>query len=169
MTTSQPAQSKSAIALGSNLGDSHSTLQQAIGTLAQTPAITLIAQSPWYCTKPIGPPQPDYVNGCAIIETTLVSEQLLETLLDIENQFGRVRKERWGARTLDLDLILFDDVVMDTPTLQIPHPRMRERAFVLRPLADIAPDWVDPITHHTIAQLLEQVDCSEVKPLNVTT
>ncbi len=169
MTTSQPAQSKSAIALGSNLGDSHSTLKQAIQTLAQTPAITLIAQSPWYCTKPIGPPQPDYVNGCAIVETTLVPEQLLETLLDIENQFGRVRKERWGARTLDLDLILFDDVVMDTPTLQIPHPRMRERAFVLRPLTDIAPDWVDPITHHTIAQLLEQVDCSEVQPLNVTT
>ena len=162
---SQSKWSKAAIALGSNLGDSRSILEQAFQTLARMPAITPIARSPWYLTQPVGPPQPDYINGCAAIRTTLAPEQLLDTLLAIENQYGRARGERWGARTLDLDLILFDDVVMDTPKLQIPHPRMSERAFVLCPLTDIAPDWVDPVTQNTIAQLLERVDRSGVRPL----
>ena len=168
MTNIQSAQKPAAIALGSNLGESLSTLEQAIQTLSQNPTLTLTDQSQWYRTKPVGPPQPDYINGCALVQTALSPEALLETLLAIEDQYGRVRAERWGARTLDLDLILYGDVVIDTPRLQLPHPRMSERAFVLRPLADIAPDWVDPVTQLSIAQLLERVDCADVHPLNPT-
>ena len=142
-----------AIALGSNLGNSQQILLDAVDAIASTKQIELIACSNWHQTKPVGPPQPDYINGCVIINTSLAAEELLECLLNIEQQFGRERKIRWGARTLDLDLILYGDLIMDTPKLQIPHPRMRERAFVLIPLAEIAPDWVEPVTKLTIAQL----------------
>jgi 2-amino-4-hydroxy-6-hydroxymethyldihydropteridine diphosphokinase len=143
----------SAIALGSNLGNSQQILLDAVEAIASTKQIKLIACSNWHQTKPIGPPQPDYINGCAIINTSLTPEKLLQCLLDIEQQFGRERKIRWGARTLDLDLILYGDLILNTPHLQIPHPRMRERPFVLIPLAEIAPDWVEPVTGLTIAQL----------------
>jgi 2-amino-4-hydroxy-6-hydroxymethyldihydropteridine diphosphokinase len=86
-------------------------------------------------------------------------------MLAIEQQFGRVRRERNGPRTLDLDLLLFDDLVLDTPTLQIPHPRMSERAFVLVPLAEIAGDWIEPVSGKAIAKLVQAVDCSEVLKL----
>lgn len=151
-----------AIALGSNLGDSIAILEGALSTLAQNEAIAVVSRSSWYKTAPVGPPQPDYINGCAILEVRLSPQDLLETLLEIEKQFGRTRRERWGPRTLDLDLLLFDDLILDTPPLQIPHPRMRERAFVLVPLAEIAPEWIDPVTGVAIAQLLEAVDCSGV-------
>ncbi|MGH2412524.1 MAG: 2-amino-4-hydroxy-6-hydroxymethyldihydropteridine diphosphokinase [Microcystaceae cyanobacterium] len=153
---------KCAIALGSNLGDSFTILDNALKFLTQTPAITLISRSRWYKTTPIGPPQPDYLNGCAVLQVQLTPEQVLETLLSIEDQFGRVRRERWGPRTLDLDLLLYDDLILNTPQLQIPHPRMRERAFVLVPLAEIAPNWIDPLSGKAIAQLLKTVDCSGV-------
>lgn len=152
-----------AIALGSNLGDSLTTLESALKVLAHTPGIVLEARSHWYLTKAVGPPQPDYLNGCALLHVTLIPQALLETLLRTEAKFGRVRRERWGARTLDLDLLLFDDVVLDTPKLQIPHPRMTDRAFVLVPLAEIAPNWIEPISGKAIAALVQTVDCSEVK------
>ena len=151
-----------AIALGSNLGDSRSILESALFVLARTPAIALKAHSSWYRTKAIGPPQPDYINGCAVLQADMSPEELLNTLLAIENKFGRIRRERWGPRTLDLDLLLCDDMVLDTPSLQLPHPGMRERAFVLVPLAEIAPNWIDPVSGMAIGQLLEQVDCSGV-------
>ena len=157
--------SKSAIALGSNLGDSLTILEDALKTLAQTPGIALESSSSWYQTAPIGPPQPDYLNGCALLKVQLTPEQLLAALLEVEKQFGRVRTQRWGPRSLDLDLLLFDRVVLETPKLQIPHPRMRERAFVLVPLAEIAPDWIDPVSGKAIAQLLQGVDCSGVHRL----
>lgn len=156
---------KCAIALGSNLGDSRTILETALQTLAQNPDIEVVACSSWYQTAPVGPPQPDYINGCAILEVHLTPQELLETLLAVEKQFGRVRNERWGARTLDLDLILFDDLILDTPRLQIPHPRLRERAFVLVPLAEIAPQWSEPLTGEAIAQLVNAVDCSGVTKL----
>ncbi|XGV95025.1 MAG: 2-amino-4-hydroxy-6-hydroxymethyldihydropteridine diphosphokinase [Leptolyngbya sp. BL-A-14] len=152
-----------AIALGSNLGDSLTTLEAALKVLAQTPGIVLEARSHWYWTKAVGPPQPDYLNGCAILTVTLTPHALLKTLLQTEVKFGRVRRERWGARTLDLDLLLFDDVILNTPDLQIPHPHMTERAFVLVPLAEIAPAWIEPISGKTIAALVQTVDCSEVR------
>ena len=156
---------RSAIALGSNLGDSRTTLENALKTLAQTPGIVLQAVSSWYLTKAVGPEQPDYLNGCAIIGVLMSPEALLATLLAIEAQFGRVRRSRWGPRTLDLDLLLFDDLILDTPTLEIPHPRMNLRAFVLVPLAEIAPEWVEPVSGYAIAQLVQAVDCSDVRRL----
>ncbi len=152
----------SVIALGSNLGDSHAILENALTTLTQTPGIGVKICSSWYKTTPIGPLQPDYLNGCAILEVQLTPQELLKTLLRIETQFGRIRQQHWGPRTLDLDLILFDDLILDLPNLQIPHPRMTERAFVLIPLAEIAPHWVEPLSGKTIAEWLKIVDCSGV-------
>lgn len=143
-----------AIALGSNLGDSLTILNNAVDKITNTVGIDLISRSTWHKTKPIGPPQPDYLNGCITIKTNVLPEDLLRCLLDIEQEFGRERKERWGARTLDLDIILYGDLIIDTPTLEIPHPRMRERLFVLMPLTEIASNWVDPVTKLTISQLL---------------
>jgi 2-amino-4-hydroxy-6-hydroxymethyldihydropteridine diphosphokinase len=151
-----------AIAFGSNLGDSLATLEAATEALVQTSGISLEAKSSWYRTKAVGPPQPDYLNGCAILQVEMIPQLLLEVLLDIEHRFGRVRKERWTARSLDLDLLLFDDIILNTPTLQIPHPRMRERAFVLVPLAEIASELVEPVSGYKIKELLKEVDCSDV-------
>lgn len=151
-----------AIALGSNLGDSHTILESALKTLAATPGILLQAQSPIYRTIAVGPPQPDYLNACALFTTTLDPVGFLAVLLATEAQFGRVRRERWGARLLDLDLLLFDDLILDQPNLQIPHPRMTQRAFVLVPLNDIIPDWIEPVSGKPIAELVQQVDCSGV-------
>lgn len=153
---------KTALALGSNMGDSQAILEAAIATLAQTPGIFLEAKSNWYKTKAVGPPQPDYLNGCVTLQVEMLPQELLENLLKIERQFGRVRQERWGPRTLDLDLLLYDDLIVDTPNLQIPHPGMRDRAFVLVPLAEIAPDWVEPVSGRVIKELLKEVDCSDV-------
>jgi 2-amino-4-hydroxy-6-hydroxymethyldihydropteridine diphosphokinase len=154
-----------AIALGSNLGDSKTILESALDTLHQTDGITVTARSPFFQTAPIGPPQPDYLNACALLETRLNPHELLAVLLHTEDLFGRERHERWGARTLDLDLLLFDDVILNTKSLQIPHPHMTERAFVLVPLAEIAPDWVEPLSGQAIAVLVQKIDQSGVKKM----
>lgn len=152
-----------AIALGSNLGDSHSILEAALKALSQTPGIDLQACSHWYQTVPVGPPQPDYLNGCALIQVDHSPQALLDILLRIEAQFGRVHRQRWGPRLLDLDLLLYENLVLDTPTLQLPHPRMHERAFVLVPLAEILPNGVEPVSGKAIAELLQAVDCTGVR------
>ena len=154
-----------AIALGSNLGNSLATLEQALKFLSQTPGINLVAASSWYLTKPIGPPQPDYLNGCAILAVEQTPEKLLILLQAIELQFGRVRSQetRWGARTLDLDIILYGDLIIHESNLIIPHPRMRERAFVLVPLSEIAADWQEPVSQKAIAELVSEIDCSGVE------
>ena len=154
-----------AIALGSNLGDSRQILTSALETLNRFSSITVEAVSETYQTVAVGPPQPDYLNACALLSTDLEPQALLDTLLEVEAQFGRVRWERWGARLLDLDLLLFDDLVIEQPGLQIPHPRMVERAFVLVPLADVAADWVEPISGKAIAFLVQQVDCFGVQKI----
>ncbi|MCF4970120.1 2-amino-4-hydroxy-6-hydroxymethyldihydropteridine diphosphokinase [Nostoc sp. CMAA1605] len=153
---------KSAIALGSNIGDSLTNLAAAIAELVTIAGIELIAQSSWYRTKAVGPPQPDYINGCIILQVTMTPQQLIATLLATEQKFGRVRQERWGPRSLDLDILLYDDLIINAPNLQIPHPRMHERAFVLVPLAEIAPDWLEPVSGLTVAELVKKVDCSDV-------
>jgi 2-amino-4-hydroxy-6-hydroxymethyldihydropteridine diphosphokinase len=155
-----------AIALGSNLGDSFRILEGALRVLAETPGIQVQAQSPVYQTVAVGPPQPDYLNACALLLTRLDPESLLSVLLSVEAEFGRVRRERWGARRLDIDLLLFDDLILRQSALEIPHPRMAQRAFVLVPLNDIAAAWVEPVSEQTIAELVQQVDCSGVKPMN---
>jgi len=157
-----------AIALGSNMGNSRAILEAALETLAQTPGVSLQARSIWYETQAVGPPQPDYINGCALLHVQKSPQLLLETLLGIEQKFGRIRTLRWGPRLLDLDLLLYDDLIMDTPSLQLPHPRMKERAFVLVPLAEIAPDWVEPVSGKAIAQLVQALDCSGVHRLITT-
>jgi 2-amino-4-hydroxy-6-hydroxymethyldihydropteridine diphosphokinase len=157
-----PLTHRVAIAMGSNLGDSHQILEAALKTLAHHPDIKVEALSSYYETAPVGPPQPDYLNICAVLRTTLSAQTLLTVLLEIEKQFGRVRRERWGPRLLDLDLLLYDDQIIEEPNLQVPHPRMHERAFVLVPLSEIAPDWVHPVLGKAIATLLKAVDCSGV-------
>lgn len=157
-----------AIALGSNVGDSPAILKSALDILDHTPGIALEATSHCYRTVAVGPPQPDVLNACALLSTTLEPQDLLNTLLQIEAKFGRVRRERWGPRSLDLDLLLFDDRILQQPGLQIPHPRMNQRAFVLVPLAEIAADWVEPVSGKAIAELLQQVDCSGVKEVVLT-
>lgn len=142
-----------AIALGSNLGDCRATLEAALLDLDRSPGVQLLRRSSWYRSAPVGPPQPDYINGCALLAVSLVPEALLDRLQAIESRHGRVRAERWGPRTLDLDLILFGETVLDSERLQIPHPRLHERAFVLVPLAEIAPDWLDPRSGLTVAAL----------------
>jgi 2-amino-4-hydroxy-6-hydroxymethyldihydropteridine diphosphokinase len=151
-----------AIGLGSNLGDSRSILTGAIERLRSCAQIELIAVSSWRKTAPIGPPQPDYLNGCATIQTSLEPLDLLNVLHSIELEFGRVRQEVWGARTLDLDLLLYDNLIIDLPTLQIPHPRMTERAFVLVPLSEIAPNAIEPRSGQSIAILCKQLEYSGV-------
>ncbi len=156
---------KCAVALGSNLGDSRQILAAAVEHLTQIPGISLYSQSSLYRTKAVGPPQPDYLNACVVLLVEMAPQMLLETLGRIETLFGRVRQERWGARSLDLDILLYDDLILNTPTLELPHPRMRERAFVLAPLAEIAPDWVEPVSGWAIAKLLQGVDCSDIHRL----
>lgn len=129
------------IALGANLGDPASTLRAAFAALADLPDSRLLARSALYLSAPVGlSGQPDFVNAAARIETSLSPEALLDALLAIEQQFGRMRGERNGPRTLDLDLLLYDDRVISTPRLTVPHPRLHLRAFVLLPLADLDPD-----------------------------
>lgn len=154
-------QTACAIALGSNLGDSRSILDRTIERLRSSPQIDLIAVSSWHHTIAVGPPQPDYLNGCATLQTSLAPLALLATLQAIETEFGRVRQQRWGARTLDLDLLLYGSQILDIPRLQVPHPRMTERAFVLIPLAEIAPDWHEPTTGYSIATLCDRLSNSE--------
>ena len=160
-----PGGHRAAIALGSNLGDSCALVETALKTLAVTPGIVLERQSHLYRTAPVGPPQPDYINACAVVSTTINPHALLTTLLAIEQQFGRVRLERWGPRLLDLDLLLYDDQILDTPSLQLPHPRMHERAFVLVPLAEIAPQWIHPAMREAIGYLVQGVDSTGVELL----
>jgi 2-amino-4-hydroxy-6-hydroxymethyldihydropteridine diphosphokinase len=147
-----------AIGLGSNLGDSRSILIGAIDRLRSHSQVEVVAISSWYKTAPIGPPQPDYLNGCVTLQTSLAPLDLLNFLHSIELEFGRVRQEIWGARTLDLDLLLYDDLIIDLPTLQVPHPRMLERAFVLVPLSEIVPDEIEPRSGQSIAILCKQLE-----------
>lgn len=152
----------SAIALGSNMGDSQKTLESALQRLDEIPHIQVKSYSSWYKTTPIGPSQAEFLNGCAVLEVGLAPHDLLNTLLKIEDEFGRVRQERWGPRTLDLDLILYDNLVLNTPNLTIPHPEMLNRAFVLVPLAEIAPNMIEPQSGLSIRELLAKVEQSGV-------
>jgi 2-amino-4-hydroxy-6-hydroxymethyldihydropteridine diphosphokinase len=130
------------LGLGSNLGDRPARLQEAVDGLAATPGVTVVGVSRVYETSPVGgPPQPDYLNAVVVVETAWSPRKLLELAHRLEAHAERVRTERWGARTLDVDVLLVGDEQVDEPDLTIPHPRMAERAFVLVPLADLDPAW----------------------------
>jgi 2-amino-4-hydroxy-6-hydroxymethyldihydropteridine diphosphokinase len=136
---------RTVIAMGSNLGDRLDYLQGGLDGLFDTPRLRFLAVSPVYQTAPVGgPEQPDYLNAVVIGETSMPAQALLERCHSLEDAFGRVRGERWGPRTLDLDLIVYGDQVTDSPGLTLPHPRAHERAFVLAPWHDIDPDAVIP-------------------------
>jgi 2-amino-4-hydroxy-6-hydroxymethyldihydropteridine diphosphokinase len=133
------------IALGGNVGDVRATFKKAIAHICGMTQAALLARSSDYSTLPWGEKdQPRFINACIEIETSLDPHALLFTLHKIEQKFGRDRakEERWGPRSLDLDLIAYDDVKLDRPELTLPHPRLFERAFVLAPLAEIAPDRI---------------------------
>lgn len=130
------------IGLGSNLGDRRALLLRAAGEVERLG--TGVVASALYETQPVGPPQPMFLNAALALDTTLEPLALLDALLDIERRLGRVRRQRWGPRTIDLDILWSDAGVFDSPRLTVPHPELRRRAFALRPLLDVAPDAADP-------------------------
>lgn len=153
------------IALGSNLGDPPAQIRSALRALGALPATRLVRYSSLYRNPPVGfREQPDFVNAVAMVETALAPHALLEELLAIERAHGRVREFRDSPRTLDLDLVLYGDLTLREPGLVIPHPRMLERAFVLLPLAEIAPEALVPGAGR-IADLLGRVDASAMVKL----
>jgi 2-amino-4-hydroxy-6-hydroxymethyldihydropteridine diphosphokinase len=147
-----------AIAVGSNLGDRERHLAFAVDRLREI--LTGLRVSSWHETAPVGvnTPQPDFLNGVVVGQTTLGAHALLHRLLAIERARGRRRPHDGAPRTLDLDLILYGGEVIDEPGLRVPHPRFRERRFVLEPLAEIASDWVDPVTGQLIGDLLAALE-----------
>jgi 2-amino-4-hydroxy-6-hydroxymethyldihydropteridine diphosphokinase len=143
------------VGIGANLGDREATIRRAVELLDEIDGIEVVAMSTLRETEPWGPvEQPAFVNGAFAVETTLEPPELLAALLDVERLLGRVRAgERWGPRTIDLDLLLYGERVVDEPGLTVPHPRLHERRFALEPLAELAPDAVVP-GRGTVAELL---------------
>ena len=142
---------KAALSLGGNIGDVRVTIANALRHL-EAAGVRVVARSSDYRTRPWGKTdQPDFTNVSAVMETALPPLQLLATCLDVERQLGRVRHERWGPRVIDIDLIAYDNVSMETPELTLPHRHAHERGFVLIPLAEIAPDLL--IGDRTVAEL----------------
>ena len=141
------------VALGSNLGDKEANLRKALELLEER-GVEVVKTSSFICTEPYGvTDQPTFLNGVCEVRTSLVPLALLHTLLEIEQEMGRVRLRHWGERNIDLDLLLYEDVVMDTEELKLPHPDMQNRDFVLLPLAEIAPELVHPILQKSIEEL----------------
>ena len=148
------------LALGSNLGDREATLSAALAAIDAVEGVRLLRASRWHRSEPVGGPpgQGEYLNGAAIVETSLAPQELLNEMQAVEQQFGRERTVHWGPRTLDVDLLLLEDQIIDTPELTIPHPRMAGRRFVLEPAIEIAADWVHPGLARTLAALRAELD-----------
>ena len=153
--------SRAAIALGSNLGNRTDNIYDAIAAIGSIPHTRVLLSSTLHETPPVGPQdQPDYLNAAATVQTALEPQAMLAHLLAIEQSLGRDRSKeiRWGARTIDLDILLFvrndQSIVLEMPSLTIPHPRMHQRTFVLMPLAEIAHDWLHPKLKKSVADLL---------------
>jgi 2-amino-4-hydroxy-6-hydroxymethyldihydropteridine diphosphokinase len=146
-----------AVALGSNLSDRRAHLDFAASRLESF--LTQLRVSRYHETDPVGVPgdQPAFLNAAAVGETAMTAREVLDALLTIERERGRERPFPGAARTLDLDLVLFGDLVSSDPILSVPHPRFRERRFVLEPLAEVAPDLVDPVTGLRVAELLARI------------
>ena len=155
-TMTEQSKSRAFLGFGGNLGDPLESFRQARQQLAEHPQIKIISSSPLYQTPPVGGPdgQPDYLNAVVEIQTGLSALDLLQLCRRIEDNAGRVRDQRWGARTLDIDLLLFGHLVMDAPFLTLPHPRLPQRHFVLLPLNDLAAELKHPILNKTINYLL---------------
>jgi 2-amino-4-hydroxy-6-hydroxymethyldihydropteridine diphosphokinase len=156
---------RAALALGSNLGDRAGLLQGAVDALVAVPGITAVAVSPVYATDPVGGPadQPEYLNAVLVVDTDLAPPALLRHCHDLERAAGRERTVRWGARTLDVDLLAVGATTWSDDELQLPHPRAHERAFVLVPWADVDPEFVLP-GHGRIADLAAAADRAGLRP-----
>jgi len=157
------------VGLGGNVGEVAQTLAEAVRALAALPGSRLLRASRVYRTPAWGRrDQPDFLNAAAMLETTLPPRQLLDALLAVEQRFGRARAaggdDRWGPRTLDLDLLLYGDAIVDEPGLQVPHPHLHERAFALVPLAEIAPDAVIP-RHGSVRAALAGLDADGIEAI----
>jgi 2-amino-4-hydroxy-6-hydroxymethyldihydropteridine diphosphokinase len=150
------------ISLGSNVGDRAAALRQSLALLALSPALRVTATSTFHETRPAGGPaaQEKFLNAAAVLQTSLPPLELLSVLQGVENQLGRVRSERWGPRTIDLDLLLYDELELETPELTLPHRRMSFRRFVLEPAAEIAGEMLHPVCGNTIGGLLRHLEQS---------
>ncbi|MDR3553795.1 MAG: 2-amino-4-hydroxy-6-hydroxymethyldihydropteridine diphosphokinase [Syntrophobacteraceae bacterium] len=146
---------KAAIGVGSNLGDSVRICRDVFNLLRNHPAVDSVRMSSLYRTSPVGSEAGGwFINAAMLLETLLEPLPLLDLMLDIESRFGRVRTIKWGPRTLDLDLLFYEDRQIDLPRLKAPHPLMGERLFVLMPLAEIEPDWIHPGTGRSVREML---------------
>lgn len=145
-----------AVGIGANQGDATRVVAGIEAAFNREPAFRGISMSPLYGSKPVGPvEQGDFVNAVCVFQTDLLPEEVFLRLIRVEQEHGRVRKERWGPRSLDLDLLFYGDIQLSDEELTIPHPRIAERGFVLMPLADVAPDWIHPITGKDIVDMIQ--------------
>lgn len=149
------------LALGSNVGDSRQYLAKAIELLSAQ--LRDVKAAPIYTSKAVGyTDQPDFLNTAVRAETELSPAELFRFVKDVEQQVGRIFRFRWGPREIDIDIIFYDDLQLDSPELTIPHPRFTERDFVLRPLCDIEPEKIDPVSGLTVTALLERMPPSKL-------
>jgi 2-amino-4-hydroxy-6-hydroxymethyldihydropteridine diphosphokinase len=163
---------KAAIAVGSNQGDSVRICREVFDVLRKHPAINILRTSSLFRTSPVGPVEQDrFINAAVLLQTRLEPQALLELMIEVEKSFGRVRTVKWGPRTLDLDLLFYENIQLDLPVLKVPHPLMSKRLFVLVPLAEIEPDWVHPglglSVHQMLNRILELDDRQEIQKLEM--
>lgn len=154
---------RAAFGLGSNMGDRYAFLTSAIATLGATPGITVVGVSPLVESAPVGgPPQQDYLNAVVVVDTSLTPDALLALAQRCESKAGRERRERWGPRTLDVDVLAYGDLTTDDPALTLPHPRAVARAFVLIPWVAVDPHFV--VAGRSVSDWAADVDASGVRP-----